>query len=109
MKPIWEHILSHIKNKLSLREEFISVKTVLFGHTSVPSVVNLIILVVKQYLVTNKLNQCQAKHVYREGAIEAISNHWRVERRVAMKNKLMDKFQNKWCAMTDSSGELWLR
>ena len=109
VKPIWEHILVQIKSKLSLRDDFVSVSTVLFGYPSAPSVVNLIILIVKQYLATNKLNQYQTKHVYKEVAIETIVNHWRIERIIAMKNKYLGKFISKWDRMTDGNGDLWLR
>ena len=108
VKAIWEHILLNIKNKLSLRDDFVSVRTVLFGYPAGPAVVNLIILIVKQYLVTNKLSQCQTKHVFKEGAIEAIVNHWRVERIIAIKNKSLDKFISKWRMIIGSDGELLL-
>ena len=92
----------NIKNKLSLRDDFVSVRTVLFGYPAGPAVVNLIILIVKQYLVTNKLSQCQTKHVFKEGAIEAIVNHWRVEIIIAIKNKSLNNCISKWSMIIGS-------
>lgn len=109
VRSIWEHVLSQLKNKFALQDDFDSVQTVLFGYPSAPLVVNLIILLVKQYVVTNKLNQGQSNYLGKEGAIEAIAGYIRIEKNIAMRRDKMIKFREKWSKISDSNGDLLLR
>ena len=82
VRSIWEHVLSEMKNKFTLQEDSVSVKSVLFGCLA-PLAANLITLLAKQYVVANKLNQSQSNPLSTEGASEAVTCHLRVEKNIA--------------------------
>ena len=68
-----------------------------------------VILVVKQYIVTNKLSQCQTRQIFAGGAIDTIIRNRRLEEIIARKNNCIEKFKNRWNIMLDDSGDIWLR
>ena len=52
VKEIWMHMLRRLKNLFSLPNEFIDIKVVIFGFLAAPPVVNLVILLCKQHILT---------------------------------------------------------
>ena len=96
VKRIWDTILPQISHMFNLQNDFNPIKTVIFGDNTAPVVANLTILLIKQYIVTNKLRRESQTHLRTEAAVKAVVNFYRAEKLVATKNSKLDKFWRKW-------------
>ena len=72
-----------------------NVRSVLFGISGERHSVNLIILLVKQYIVKCKLPQDQVTPTY-AGARNLVIHHVRIEKYAAIANKEFESFTQKW-------------
>ena len=72
-----------------------NVRSVLFGISGERHSVNLIILLVKQYIVKCKLPQDQVKPTY-AGARNLVIHHVTIEKYAAIANKEFESFTKKW-------------
>ena len=104
VKNIWDVVLTRLKSLFLLPSDFVSVNTVLFGYLESPSVVNLIILLCKQYIVSRKLWDDLPSNLTVQGAIQTIINQFRIEEIVAKKANLHDQFLEKWDKVIDRNG-----
>ena len=96
VKNIWSVVLSRLKSQFLLPNDFVSVNTVLFGYIGSPAVVNLIILLCKQYIISSKLWEDCSSNITIQGAIRIIVNQYRIEELVAKKANSLDQFLKKW-------------
>ena len=96
VKNIWSVVLSRLKSQFLLPNDFVSVNTVLFGNIGSPAVVNLIILLCKQYIISSKLWEDRSSNITMQGAIRIIVNQYRIEELVAKKANSLDQFLKKW-------------
>ena len=55
VRHIWSRLLPNLKQRFRLNSDFGTCKTVLFGYRKVKPLVNLLILLVKQYILSCKL------------------------------------------------------
>ena len=87
---IWNKIFGdlHISNENN-------VKNVIFGIEESRHAINLIILLVKQYIIQNKQLDDQVKPSY-EGARAMVEHHVRVEKHGALVNGTLQAFTDKW-------------
>ena len=97
-KQIWIQIF----RALSISSQNAS-KYILFGMPHKNNAVNLIILIVKQYLVSCKLSQEDRKPSY-EGVRALISYHVSVEKYTAVVHNAVDVFFSKWQGVLDKLG-----
>ena len=72
-----------------------NVKNVIFGIEESRHAINLIILLVKQYIIQNKQLDDQVKPSY-EGARAMVEHHVRVEKHSALVNGTLQAFTDKW-------------
>ena len=91
-------IVNYIWNKI-FRDLNVSsqnnVKNVIFGIEEGRNAINLIILLVKQYIVQNKQLEDQVKPSY-EGVRAMVEHHVRVEKHIALANGTLQAFTDKW-------------
>ena len=79
-------------------------KNVLFGMVDGKQAINLIILLVKQYIVRCKLSYEQIEPCY-EGARASINNYILMEKYAATDNNAIPSFDKKWQGMLNNNGE----
>ena len=91
----------------SERDHFIGIDTVLFGYLNAPTIVNLIILLCKQYIVTCKLRD-DATEPIAIGLKNAIQNHCDAEKIIAIKQNRSEKCRQKWERVIDDNGRITL-
>lgn len=92
---IWTVILPKLKQKLCLGNDFISCKSVVFGYPKAKPVVNLVILLIKQYILTCKAKEAR-NEVRMEGAKRYILQYFRTEQHISKLSLTSDAFQTKW-------------
>ena len=102
VKELWLKIAAVVNARgISLR---ITLKDVLFGSAEIPDVVNLIILVAKQFIVNQN---------YRDGSKElpgfcaALSKMFNMEKCIAMKHSNKEKFRKRWAPFIDRNDTLF--
>ena len=101
VSEIWKVVLTRLKNKFSFLNDFLSVDTVIFGCVNSPPIVNLVILLCKQYITSCKLSEDYNTSPSLEGAIQVITNQHRVEEVIAKKTNSLDQFEKKWEKVID--------
>ena len=104
VRGIWDNVLSRIMNAFHLPNSFVSVNTVIFGSSSSPAIVNLIILLCKQYVISCKLNEECTNRPNIKGAIKMIVNEHFAEKINAKSKNTLDQFWKKWQTVIDRSG-----
>jgi len=104
---LWGNILRQLKNMFELPDYFINVETIFFGFLASPSVVNLIILVCKQYIVNRKLGT-NVSDTTIAGAINAIQTHFNAENMIAKRQGKLEKHRTKWEKIFDTAGNIKL-
>ena len=88
--------MTRLKSNFISLNDFASVDTVIFGCVESPPIVNLVILLYKQYITSCKLrDDCNTSPTL-EGAIQAITSQHRVEEVIAKKTKSHEQFEKKW-------------
>ena len=97
---LWDVVLPRLKNKFNLPDSFVSVSTVTFGYTQAPDVVNLILLLCKQYITSCKLREDYIRPSL-NGAIGGIINHCRAEEVIAKNKNSLEKFRERWKFVVD--------
>ena len=96
VKPLWNTILPQLKAKYNLRNDFLHYETVLLGYPQAPPIVNLILLLVKQYIVNRKLNKDGEEEPSIEGAKMDIINFCYAEGMLAVKRNRIQAHKEKW-------------
>ena len=100
-------LLEQLKTLCKLPTDFVKVDTVLFGYYDAPKVVNLILLIYKQYIITCKIAENMSRPCM-EALLTIIKNFHDTERIAAVQTKTLEKFRNKWEEIVDENGELRL-
>ena len=108
IQELWNIILAQVKNIFRLPGEFIAVSTVLFGYVNAVSVVNLIILLGKQYVTNCKVGY-NIRVPNKEQFLRTIVNQHNAEKIIATKHNKMESFWKKWEKIVDRDGDLKLR
>ena len=107
VKPLWDIILSKLKQLFRLNNAFVSCKTVLFGYSKATPIVNLILLLVKQYIIICKARETRS--VLRvEGLKQSVLRHFEIEKYTAKCSSIEDAFQLKWERVLGENGSLIL-
>ena len=97
IKRIWEKLLTKIKRAFRLKNEFVSCETVMLGSPSAPSVVNLIILIIKQRILSCKISsEGNFDLLHFECLTNIIKNQEKAEYLIAEKNNRLEKHKEKW-------------
>lgn len=110
IKPIWERIIPQLTDIYHLPPEFASYEAVLLGFPAAPPVVNLIILLIKQHVVSCKLSidenvsEPQLTSIFR-----IITRFAKAEFLVAKKKSKIEKYYQKWGAILNPQGNLLLQ
>ena len=99
--------MEQLKTLCKLPTDFVKVDTVLFGYYDAPKVVNLILLIYKQYIITCKIAENMSRPCM-EALLTIIKNFHDTERIAAVQTKTLEKFRNKWEEIVDENGELRL-
>ena len=99
---IWERVFQ----SLNIRSEN-HMKDALFGILHGRIAHNLIILIVKQYIVTCKLSG-QNRRITYEGLKATVNHYLEGERLIAYKDNKIDSFNDKWQHVIDDNGEIAL-
>ena len=107
VRPLWNDILHKLKDTYSLPQEFVRVDTILFGYLSAPAVVNLIILLCKQYVLNCKGNEIPTLPNL-EQCLRSILTYYRAEKDIAKKQNRTKKFLAKWEKIIDSDENIKL-
>ena len=84
VKMVWENMITQIRSKFSLPSNFYSFQTLILGSPAAPTIVNLILLLTKQYIVNCKLgtdDRLQTPHI--ACLIEVISREAEAEKIMA--------------------------
>ena len=79
VRPLWDEFLHKLKETYSLPNDFLKVDTILFGFLNAPAVVNLFVLLCKQYIVNCKLNETPTG-LNVEQCLSSILMHYRAEK-----------------------------
>ena len=96
-KLVWDRIFRTLR--ISTQN---AVEQVIFGMLNERNAINLIILLVKQYIVGCKLSYNQVEPKY-EGARALIQYHVQTEKHTATANNTRETFANKWHDMIDEN------
>lgn len=100
VKPLWNRLFEGI-NRTSLN----STGIVIFGAVSERPAINLLILLVKQYIVQCKLAPVTLTPSV-QGLISFITYHIDIERRIAVSNNNIESFCEKWSGFLDETQSL---
>lgn len=96
VKPIWQKVLPKLKSKFHLSEEFLHYDSVLLGFPKAPPVVNLIMLIIKQHIVTHKLNKDASYQPDYENLRKEIITFCYAEGLVARNRNKVQAHRDKW-------------
>ena len=96
VREIWDKVLCKITAAFRLPNSFVNARTVLLGSASSPNIINLVILLCKQYIVACKLQNNSTHQPSVEGAIKMIINQHEIEKAIAKKADKLDQFWEKW-------------
>lgn len=99
VKCLWEALFCRI-NKLSLN----SVHTVLFGVARNNYAINLLVLLVKQYIVNCKLASVTTVPTT-QGLAWFLKHHINIERQIAIGGEKLQSFNEKWSRFLDVNNE----
>ena len=111
VKPLWNEIISQLSNKFSLPTNFNTYQSIILGYPAAPPIVNLILLLTKQYIVSSKLcNEDEIREPQISCLMEIISRHACAEKIMARDKNTLDKYHKKWGKMIDNrSGNVVMR
>ena len=96
VKPLWDRVLPLLKSKFRLANDFVCSKTVLLGNPKVPPIVNLILLLTKQYIIKEKLGYEDIPELGLNHLREEISSFCYTEGAIAKKRNKLQKHIEKW-------------
>ena len=105
IKPIWLHILRRLKSTFKLCDDFVQAKTVIFGYCRTKPIVNLIILLVKQCVVSTKSKEVRT-NITIEMIKSGIEQQFKIEKQIATRCKTIDKFITRWGGVLAENGNL---
>ena len=100
VRRLWDEILHKLKEIYSLPHDFLRVDTILFGFPSAPAVVNLIILLCKQYILYCKGNETSTVPNH-EQCLRSIFMYYSAEKQIAKKQNRMKELIAKWDKIID--------
>ena len=109
VNPIWSTMLPKLREIFHLNNDFVACKTVLFGYPKAKPVVNLFILLVKQYVVTCKLRETR-RNVNIESLKCNIMQYFKTEKYISKYSLRLtaEQFQAKWEKVLEEDGYLAL-
>ena len=96
VKPLWMSILPQLKTIFRLGQNLSEYKTIILGFPNAPPVVNLILLLTKQYIVKCKLNRDETTNPNLNCLRNEISTHCYTEGTIAKNKNKIEKHINKW-------------
>ena len=102
VKQIWEQIFRNLS--ITVQDP---IRLVLFGLVNERNAINLIILLVKQYVVTSKLSYEQRVPNF-EGVKALINYHISLEKHAAIVNDANESFMSKWHGLLNDNGTVQL-
>ena len=98
LRPFWDDLLCAINRKrsgISLTEN-----DVMFGGIRLPAVVNLVIMVVKQFITYSRHRDSMSNmQAFRSMLLKVFE----MERTVAVKRGRIDKFRKRWALVTENN------
>ena len=104
-------MISQLKRKFSLPGDFNTYQSVILGVPAAPPIVNLILLLTKQYIVSTKLCYDDTGSVPRMShLLNVITKHAEAENIISKKQNNMELFHKKWERLIDEGGSVtsWL-
>ena len=101
VKQFWDKLATIIKRRTKLTEIRFTVRNVIFGLLGDKEIVNIIVLLGKQFVVSQR-------HMDRSITVDAfrhvVEKHCKIEKAIAIKNKRFDWFNNRWRYFLSSTG-----
>lgn len=91
VKPLWYRVLLLLKSKSNLANDFVSSKAVLIGNLKAPPIVNLILLLTKQYIIKEKMGYKDSPELSLDHLREEISSFCYTESAIAQKRNNLPK------------------
>ena len=107
VKTIWDKIISQLKSKYSLPNSFNTYQSVILGNPAAPPIVNLILLLTKQYIVNSKLSTDDRLRIPQIACLKGIIWRQAQAEKIAAKNRnKMDEYREKWRLLLDEEGNV---
>ena len=107
VKDIWNAILIKLKNKFNLSSAFGTFQSVIFGCPDAPLIVNLILLITKQYIVSCKLSyNDMTQNPNIQCLMGIITKYAQAERMIAQQQKKLEKYYAKWNSLLGERGQV---
>ena len=107
VKPIWEAIFHFLSAKFAGYTQGYDCTSVIFGVKDGPSAVNVLFLLVKQYIVSCKIGYKKSKPCI--SALNNIINAYiKTEKSNAQRNDRLSNFKDKWRKLLDGDGRIQL-
>ena len=105
--PIWSVVLPNLKQILALSDDFVTCTTVIFGYPKGTPVINLLVLLVKQYIISRKLREPR-KSLSVEGVKYGILQYFKKEEYITKYYTTLtaENFRKKWERVLDEDGNL---
>ena len=108
-RPIWDTITHQLSDIFAVQINTTQYQKILLGLPNAPPIVNLVMLLLKEYIVRCKLSQLDRLHEPRvENFKQIILNHWRAELLIAKKNDKTEAHTKKWRDLFDANNNLLL-
>ena len=109
VKLIWNEIIPKLESKFSLPRNFNTYQSLILGCSAAPPIVNLILLLIKQYIVNSKLSTDDIFRTPRISCVmEMLSRQSKAEKITAKNQNKLDQFHKKWGMVLDVSGNVAL-
>ena len=110
VKQIWTATFNWLREVLDVSPACNEYQSVILGLPESPPIVNLIILVIKQHIVSCKLSTVAATREPQITCIEAeLEKFARSELIIASKKNKIDQYRKKWQAVIDESGKITMK
>ena len=109
VKDLWKDILSKLKEVFKLSSNFGAYQSLILGSPEDPPIVNLIVLITKQYIVNCKLSPndtTQEPSVLR--LLGVITGYAQAEKIIAKEHNRVQEYNEKWKAFLDERGNVAL-
>ena len=107
VNTIWSNMLTKLQQLYNLKNDFVTCKTALFGYPKAKPIVNLLILLVKQYILSCKLRETRLK-LSLDGVKNIIMHHFKTEKYISKYSHRTEQFQAKWKSVLAGDGSLSL-
>ena len=105
VKEVWNIVIAELINKFNLGSSFGTFQSVIFGDPAVPPLVNMILLIAKQYIISCKLSSNDTPSEPNAQCLSGIvTKYAQAERLRAQKHDKLEQHNVKWKKLLDENG-----